>query len=88
MDLKVSTKPANRLPLYMDVEYRKSYARQPERGRLMNISLTGAFLEVTEADFMPNDRIVLTLNVSGRERKLSANVVWKTTAAAVLVSAL
>ena len=77
MDLKVSTKPANRLPLYMDVEYRKSYARQPERGRLMNISLTGAFLEVTEADFMPNDRIVLTLNVSGRERKLSANVVWK-----------
>lgn len=72
-----TTTPATRLPLQMDVEFRRSYARQPENGKLRNISLTGAFLEADVIDFLPNDRIVLTLNVSGRIRKLTAHVIWR-----------
>ncbi|MCB0390791.1 MAG: PilZ domain-containing protein [Bdellovibrionales bacterium] len=77
MDQKDNNTPAARLPLYMNVEFRRSYARQPEHGKLKNISLTGAFLETQDLDFVPNDKIVLTLNVSGRERKLTAHVIWK-----------
>ena len=77
MEVNEIKNPAQRMPLFMDVEFRRSYARQPEYGRLSNISLTGAFLETVASDFMPNDRIVLTLNVSGRERKLSASIIWK-----------
>ncbi len=69
--------PAPRVPLILDIEYRRSYGRQPEAGRLSNISLTGAFLETSTINFMPNDKIVLTLNVSGRERRLSASIIWK-----------
>ena len=72
-----NNEPAARVPLYMNVEFRRSYARQAERGKLKNISLTGAFLETQDLDFVPNDKIVLTLNVSGRERKLTAHVIWK-----------
>ena len=78
MDLNQNSKPANRLPLYMDVEYRRSYARQCAKGRLKNISITGAFLETTEVrDFAASDKIVLTINVSGRERQITASVIWK-----------
>ncbi len=71
--------PAARLPLYMNVEFRRSYARQPEQGKLKNISLTGAFLETEDLDFIADDKVVLTLNVSGRIRKLAAYVIWKDT---------
>lgn len=79
MEKNSNSVPASRLPLYMNVEFRRSYARQPETGKLKNISLTGAFLETKgqEIDFVPNDKIVLTLNVSGRVRKLTAHVIWK-----------
>ena len=76
MDLN-GTNPSPRVPLYMNVEFRRSYARAAEAGKLSNISLTGAFLETAVSEFMTNDRLVLTLNVSGRERKLSASVIWK-----------
>jgi hypothetical protein len=77
MDDIKNTTPAARLPLQMDVEFRRSYARQPESGKLRNISLTGAFLETDAINFLPNDKIVLTLNVSGRMRKLTAHVIWR-----------
>ena len=70
--------PAPRLPLYMDVEFRRNYARSKEYGRLKNISLTGAFLEVShELDILPEDKLVVTLTVSGRERQVNARVIWQ-----------
>lgn len=79
-DMNIST-PAPRLPLQLDVEYRRSYARNGEKGRLKNISLTGAFIEMTleEKKLEPNDKLLLTLQVSGRERQITAHVVWKST---------
>lgn len=69
-----STEP--RLPLEMKVEYRKTYGRSCHLGLLKNISLTGAFLQIHEPDISPKDKLVLTFNVSGRERKIQAKVIW------------
>lgn len=69
--------PAPRLPLKMEVEYRRSYARQTVRGTLRNISLTGAFLETTTEMITAADKVVVTFVVSGRRRNINATVVWK-----------
>lgn len=69
--------PSPRIPLHIEVEFRKSYSRQGARGVLKNISLTGAFLELEETDILPGDKLALTFKVSGRERKIQATVVWK-----------
>ena len=69
--------PAPRLPLEMEVRYKKSYARQPELGTLRNISLTGAFIETNTSDLDLQDKLIINLVVSGRRRKMSAKVVWK-----------
>ena len=69
--------PAPRIPLQLEVEFRRSYARRGEKGRLKNISLSGAFLEVRtqETDLSPKDKLVVTLLVSGRARKIPATVI-------------
>lgn len=71
--------PAPRLSLQIDVEFRRSYARRGEKGRLKNISLTGAFIEVGDHDSVltQNDKLLVTLLVSGRERQIPASVIWK-----------
>ena len=70
--------PAPRLPLKMSVEFRRNYARQSSRGILRNISLTGAFVETVDSlQLESSDKIVVTLIVSGRKRKIPATVVWK-----------
>lgn len=69
--------PAPRVPLCLPIEFRKSYARDSEKGGLLNISITGAFLEHGEHDLEVNDKINLHFKVSGRERVLQACVVWK-----------
>ncbi len=69
--------PAPRLPLQMEVRYRKSYARQPEQGTLKNISMTGAFIETDTSQIGPEDKLVINLVVSGRRRKMTATVIWK-----------
>lgn len=69
--------PSKRIPLQMDVEYRRSYARRGEKGCLKNISLTGAFLETPISQLLaPNDKVTITLLVSGRSRQIAAHVVW------------
>lgn len=71
--------PSRRVPLQLDVSYRRSYSRRMGKGRLKNISLTGAFLELTlDQPLSPNDKLLVTILVSGRERKIPANVVWHT----------
>lgn len=69
--------PAPRLPLILDIEYRRRYSRRGEKGRLKNISLSGAFMEV-EPEQMParDEKVVLNFTVSGRIRKVQASVIW------------
>lgn len=69
--------PAPRLPLMMSIEFRRSYGRQNCKGTLRNISLTGAFLETTTEVLESKDKLLVTLSVSGRRRKIAATVVWK-----------
>ncbi len=73
-----TAKPAQRVPLCLPIEFRKTYSRQSSKGGLLNISLTGAFLEHTTDDLEVNDRINIHFKVSGRERVLQASIVWKT----------
>ena len=68
--------PAPRIPLKLDVEFRRSYARDGETGSLRNISLSGAFLENTNTTLKAGDKVCITFSVSGRVRKIHANVVW------------
>ncbi|MCM2281173.1 MAG: PilZ domain-containing protein [Bdellovibrionaceae bacterium] len=70
------TSPAPRIPLKLDVEYRRSYARNGEIGHLKNISLSGAFLEHSNGSLKTNDKVLITFTVSGRVRKIHASVVW------------
>lgn len=69
--------PAPRLPLKMDVEFRRSYARQSASGILRNISLTGAFLETTTEALTTFDKVVVTFVVGGRRRNINATIIWK-----------
>ena len=69
--------PAPRLPLELDVEFRRSYAREATPGVLRNISMTGAFLETGVLDLQSKDKVVVTLIVSGRRRNVTAKVIWK-----------
>ena len=69
--------PAPRTPLYLDVSFRRSYARQDTVGVLKNISLTGAFLEVAGHNLNVEEKLNLTFVVASRERKISAQIVWK-----------
>lgn len=72
-----TSKPAQRIPLSLPIEFRKSYARDSVRGGLLNISMTGAFIEHGTDDLEVSDRINLHFKVSGRERVLQASIVWK-----------
>lgn len=69
--------PAKRIPLQLDINYKKSYARQDSRGMLSNISISGAFLKTDSTKLQEKERIILYFEVSGRKRKIQANVVWK-----------
>lgn len=70
---------APRIPLTIEVEFRKNYSRQFAMGTLKNISLSGAFLEESQSQFLPGDKLQMTLNVGSRVRKLAAEVVWRNT---------
>ncbi|HMN67374.1 MAG TPA: PilZ domain-containing protein [Bdellovibrionales bacterium] len=77
MEAKNDTVPSPRIPLQMQVEFRKSYGRQSVKGVLKNISLTGAFLETETLELLPTDKVVLEIVVSERRRKMTATIVWK-----------
>lgn len=68
--------PAQRIPLKLEVEYRRSYARNGETGQLKNISLSGAFLEHDNGSLKDNDKLCITFKVSGRTRRIHATVIW------------
>lgn len=72
----VST-PAPRIPLDVEISFRRSYAREDSMGILRNISLSGAFICQENHAMNPGDKIQVVLQVSGRVRKIQAKVVWK-----------
>jgi len=77
MDAKQDKVPSPRLPLQMQIEYRKSYGRQNTKGVLKNISLSGAFLETETLELAPSDKVVIEFVVSDRKRKMACTIVWK-----------
>jgi hypothetical protein len=77
MDVKQDKVPSPRIPLQMQIEYRKSYGRQNAKAVLKNISLSGAFLETITTELAPEDKVVLEFVVSERRRKMAATIIWK-----------
>ncbi len=78
--METVTSPAPRTPLNIDVEFRKSYAREGSLGTLKNISLTGAFLQNAQSGLKAGEKLSLKFKVSGRERNVHAVVVWNNSA--------
>lgn len=72
----METNPAPRIPLKLEVEYRKSYGRSSETGLLRNISLTGAFLEHGNEELKGAEKVCVIFKVGGRSRKINATIVW------------
>lgn len=68
--------PLPRTPLHLEVSFKRNYARQESVGVLKNISLTGAFLEISGHDLRKNEKINLVFVVGDRERKITAEIVW------------
>jgi stringent starvation protein B len=74
--VETSQTPAPRTPLFIDVEFRRNYARENGKGTLRNISITGAFLEFTNENFRVGEKVFLKFQVASRERTIQAMVVW------------
>ena len=68
--------PAPRIPLNLDVDFRRSYGRNAATGILKNISLSGAFLEHELEALGQGDKVQVTFRVGGRNRKVSAEIIW------------
>ncbi len=68
--------PAPRIPLKLDIEFKKSYGRTTEIGELRNISISGAFLRHNNESLKANDKLAITFKVGGRVRKVNALVIW------------
>lgn len=76
MKIEETTGPQPRIPLKLDVDFRRSYGRNGSVGILKNISLSGAFLEHEMDAFKSGDKVQVTFKVGGRARKVSAEVIW------------
>ncbi len=74
---QTSQAPLPRIPLSLDVTFRRSYGRSVSLGILKNISLSGAFLEHELSGSGPGDKLQITFKVGGRTRKLNALIVWQ-----------
>lgn len=74
--METSQTPAPRTPLFIDVDYRKNYAREGTKGVLRNISITGAFLQYDGDSLRNGEKLFLKFQVAGRERTIQAMVIW------------
>lgn len=75
--MNLKEQPAPRTPLVLEVSFRRSYARNDLSGILKNISLSGAFLEIENHTLTVEEKINLSFVVGSRERKITAQIVWK-----------
>ena len=70
--------PAERIPLQYDVTFKKNYSRNPSKGLLQNLSMTGAFLATSlEEGLEVSEKISIEFQISGRRRKVTSKVIWK-----------
>lgn len=74
--MSASEFPSPRIPLKLEIEYRRSYSRSADRAELKNISLTGAFLETDAHELKENDKVAIEFKVGGRARKIVASIIW------------
>lgn len=74
--MEMNKTPAQRTPLNLDVTFKKNYAREESKGSLKNISITGAFLQILGESFVIGEKVHLNFSVTGRERKIHAEIVW------------
>jgi hypothetical protein len=71
-------KPQPRIPLSMEIKFKKNYGRNTIPGILKNISLSGAFLKVDNISKVShNEKISLVLEVAGRKRAITAYIIWQ-----------
>ena len=74
--METNKSPARRIPLQLSISYKKNYARQDSSGTLANISITGAFLRTDTLSLQEKEKITIYFEVSGRKRKIQANIIW------------
>lgn len=74
--MEITTGPAPRTPLHLEVTFRRNYARETITGVVKNISISGAFLECHGEMVKVNEKLQLTFEVGGRTRKVMAQVIW------------
>ena len=68
-------KPAKRHRVELKFEFKRSYARQPAQAEVKNLSLTGALIKIDQP-LRPAEKISVFLAISGRTRKVNAEVIW------------
>ena len=73
---KIQARSAERLKLQNPIQIRRNYGRKQERAFLMNISLTGAYIQYPKHHFSINEKLHLDFMVKGRQRSVTASVVW------------
>jgi hypothetical protein len=69
------TQPAQRFDIEYDLDFKCNYARDYNKAMIRNISVSGALIK-TDIPLKPAEKINIFFKVSGRERKIPAEVVW------------
>lgn len=78
MEQTQEQKPQPRIPLNMEIKFKKNYGRNMIFGTLKNISLSGAFLKVNmDSQMRFQDKLSLIVEVAGRKRAIAAHVIWQ-----------
>lgn len=74
MDNK-DTKPAQRFSIDFDLDFKCNYARDYNKAQIKNLSVSGALIK-TDVALKQSEKINVFVRLSGRERKIPAEVVW------------
>jgi hypothetical protein len=67
--------PAQRFSIDFDLDFKCNYARDFNKAQIKNLSVSGALIK-TDVTLKPSEKINIFVRVSGRERKIPAQVVW------------
>ncbi len=66
---------AQRFSVELDLDFKCNYARDYNKATIKNISVSGALI-TTDTPLKPDEKINVFFKVSGRERKVAAQVIW------------
>lgn len=73
--METTQQSAQRFSVEMDLDFKCNYARDFNKATVKNISVSGAMIK-TDIPLKPAEKINVFFKVSGRERKIAAQVVW------------